>query len=797
MLPPESLFSIRQLVRSPRHVTGGTLALGLGMALTTAFFIVFDALFLRPLPFDRNSVLAQVEAQTPGLAEDSPRLSARQFIAVQSAEDAFDGIAGFQAFSGTTVLGSSGDARPVISARVTGNFFRVLGVRPLLGRDFSDDMDRATDAPEVLLSSKLWNTKFAGDRAVVGTTVSINGTPHLVIGIVPDRMGYPRWADLWLPLSQRALSHEAAIDADGTWPSYEVIGRLSRTTALASAKARLTVVNSQILQSQSTPVRLTAIPLAKRIARDYAEQLRIWAALVIVVILISALNFGTTLLARGLGRRRELGVRAALGASTARLSMLLLVEAAELAAISGIIAIVLGFWFVSFASYWFPDAAIAMSWTDAMRVAVTALAGTVVIGLTFAVPPALELARVPINEVLQGTTPGPSRRDLRAQRALVTLQLSLATTCVATAAALAMANSRTSKLGPGYDFSNVVTGGALVFGFDAAQRSSIHLQQQLASLPHITHAAVLTDPTNGAHAALRTDNSTRRLTVEWSDVAPAFFEVTGIRAVAGRLPTDAEIGSRAPVVVLSASLADLLMGASHRKVGSRIQLSSGARSQWYTVIGIVPDFRKGPTFGTKDTPVYTFQGLDFSRSARFFLRTDGEPSRVLSEIRKQMSKLEVDATLSDLRPVRTDVDQWTAPLRRRSTFLLLIATLSLSLATLGVYNLTSYLAQSREREIGIRLALGAPRTDVLWAATGDLLWMLLAGFILGILVSARAASVLNALISSSPQNDILVRFDLRPTLVACATLTVVGVVGTLAPVRRALRSDVLRVIHHS
>ncbi len=422
----EVASAAKRLRRHPGAVGGASLSLALGMALATAVFSMVVTLFLRPLPFPNQAELVIVRERDPQMNSLFSVLPARDAVAAQQVHS-FSGVAVAQEYGPGSDFGPSGNAIRVSSVPVTSNYFDVLGVRPLLGRVFTEN-DAHETVPPVILSYNIWHSEFGGSSDVIGTTVPVDGRHAMIVGVMPQGFSLPLGTDIWLPFGHDGLQRLAMPPANRKWQNNVVIARLRPGITIARAQADVSVAFHQAGVAAGLAKSSVAdlLPLAQDVTSPYRNLIRLWIAAAIVIILLGAVNFATMLLARGMRRREEIAVRVALGASRRRIAGMLTVEAALMAAIGGAVAVVLATWLLDARRLWFGLdfmlVAPSMNWpTVAFGVA-----GTVLVGLLFGLAPAIDLARADLRAVLSGASSSTGgAREIRNRRGLVGLQLGL------------------------------------------------------------------------------------------------------------------------------------------------------------------------------------------------------------------------------------------------------------------------------------------------------------------------------------------------------------------------------------
>ena len=793
----EVASATKRLRRHPGAVGGASLSLALGMALATAVFSMVVALFLRPLPFPNQAELVIVRERDPQMNSLFSVLPARDALAAQQVHS-FSGVAVAQEYGPGSDLGSSGHAIRVASVPVTSNYFDVLGVRPLLGRMFTED-DAHETVPPVILSYSVWHSEFGGSSDVIGSTVPVDGRLAMIVGVMPPGFSLPLGTDIWLPFGHDSLQRLAMPPANRKWQNNVVIARLRPGVTMARAQADVSVAFHQAGMAAGlakTPVG-DLLPLAQDVTSPYRNLIRLWIAAALVIILLGAVNFATLLLARGMRRREEIAVRIALGASRRRIAGMLTVEATLMAAIGGAVAVVLAKWLLDARRLWFGMdfmlVAPSMNWATVAF----GVAGTVLVGLLFGLAPAIDLARADLRSVLSGASSSTGgSREVHNRRGLVALQLGLSLACMAMLAALVVANRDAQGAGPGYDYSHVLTARLNVPDTAASQEIGASLVQAIEGVPGVQSAAVVRTPILGAALFYPDWRPHLYAAQAWKDVSLSYFRTLGLTPILGRLPTAAEAEAHAPVVVLSKSTARWTFG-DRPPVGRRVGLALDGSTHltWFSVIGVVPDVRDMPNFDPLTPPIYTVQRLPLGHTTtEVRIRTVGDAATGLRAVKEAVGRIDPRIVVSDLDPVAAVVDQWSAQARARTYFFAFMAALSFVLAVAGVYGLTSYSVALRAREIGIRVALGATPRRLVRALVADLGTVALLATLGGLLLGSRAVYIADTYLRNPLAGKPALTMQLAPVAVVAVTLLVVMALGMALPIRRMLRQDVVRSI---
>ena len=800
-----TLADLRTAWRHLRRQRGSTwvaaLSLALGMSLATAVFSMVDALFLRPLPLPGQERLARLYLFNPQAQRESDQIAGRHVMALQGGVRSLQAVGTAMINYEGVILGESGSASRVSSASITGGFFDVLGVRPIIGRGL-EESDALAGVTRVVIAHSVWQARFGGAADILQRTILIDGVTAQVMGVMPPGFDYPRETAVWLPLSLSSIRAIAGAGKHGDdWPRFFSLARLAPGATKELANAELSLMYGRVDREAGVenPRQSRLVSLAADANALYRQQMSLWIAAAIVVALLCAVNFATLSLARGMRRKAELAVRLAVGASPRRIVALLITEAAVIAAVAGVIATVLGAWLLAARHLWFTRGALPVEPELGWPTIAFGIVATVVVGFVFALGPAVELARADLRPLLSGgSTTTSGGRELRGRRGLVALQLGLSLAALAVVVALVVAVRQQELRGPGYDYTGVVTASVFLPAGRSGESLEPPLLDFVRGIPGVQRAAIVRSPDVGATGFTPDTHPQERAHMQWLDVSDGYFGTTGVRPIAGRLPTAGEVAQRAPVIVLSQTTAKWTFGFSDiDPIGRRLGVTArGERTPtWYTVIGIVPDIRFGPQFRPLSVPVYTLQSLPLASSnARVIIRFAGDARRHVAAMQTALAGFDAGVVVTDVRAVASEVDAWMERSRGRATFFLIVAVLAVVLAIVGVYGLTSYSAELRAREIGIRMALGAPSARLVSLMLSDLGWVILPAAAGGILLGSRVVGMIDSAIREPLLQLPVLSFHVVPVVIASLGLVAVVSAGMMIPTRRVLRSDIVRAL---
>jgi putative ABC transport system permease protein len=798
----------RQLRHRPGYTLGAVLSLALGMSLATAVFSVVIAA-LRPVPFpepDRLVVFWEEGRDARSMAWS--RVPPRHFLALRTEATTIRELASWR--DRYTLLGESGAARAVNGVAVTENFFAILRAGAMLGRVFTHD-DR--DAKVVVLSHALWSSQFGSDRGIVGRAVRIGGIEHSVIGVMGPKFDFPQGTRVWYLVHDDKIAREAATPIIDNDLGYSVLGRLSpgATVELAAAEAGTLYGRLYGDHAERRLMTTRASTLGDWLNRGMRGALALWGMAASFILVLCAVNFATMSLSRGMRRRGEIAVRAAMGATQARLVRASIVEAFLLAIASGALSVVFASWLLAFANVWFANGALPVDAIISWPVIAFGVVATVVVGFLFALAPAIELAKVDLRQILAGdsTSVTARRGEMRGRRALVALQLSFALAGVAVVAAIIKADKRFQAWEVGLDYEQLVLGDLhgpprpeAQYSFWAFPADSTAIRvtpgpvlERLRASPGVSDAAIIA----GGRRLSAFFPSGEIDKAYWSEMraTPNLFEVLGVKLLAGRMPTPEERSS-GNVYVASDAFARRYAPSIQDAVGLKVVIHRGVRrpKETVTIVGVVPSYG-GSGLWALSSSVYLLEDPQPTRFATVVARVQGDPQVHANGMARNLAGLDARILVSNVSTAKARVDAAQGATRGRKIFLSAVAALALVLAVIGVYSLTSYTTEMRMREFGIRVALGAGTQRLIGAVFSDLWWMATVGVGVGILVGGRLTAYLDNMYRNPMMSNPLIVLPVGQVVACAVTLVVILIVATAVPMRRVLRMDVMRTVQGS
>jgi putative ABC transport system permease protein len=809
-------YGLRLFRRSPGFTAIAVLTLALGIGATTTTFSVVSGLMLRTPSVRKPNDLVVVSSTAPSSrsgANGFP-VSAADYVDWRAQATDFEGLgaADFDEFS------MSGQTTPQVvpGARVSSDFFAVLGVQPVVGRVIQPGDERSDADRMAVLREDLWRDTFGGDRNVLGQPVTINGAPYIIAGIIPE--GLLPWdfdAQVWIPLDLSRDDKGAVGPERRSLRFLRVVGRLRPGTSVGQADAQMKTIALGLARAHTD----TNHGWSTRVAtlRDYSvADSRATAALTVLmaavgfVLLIACANLAGLLLARHSGRRREFSLRAALGAGRFRLGRQLLTECLLLALAGGALGTLLAFGGVRAVATQFNWNASAVAIGKAIvidgRVLAFTAAISVLAALVFGLAPAFHSSRTTpvenLKDVGRGTTAG--RGGLRLQRLLVIGQLALSLVLLMGAGLLVDAFIQEERQTGGFNPSNVLTASVSLRGLPyegAPPRQAAFFGRalgQIAGLPQVESAAVTSSLPfqfpGAVHYVIEGDPVPKvadQLSCGDISVSPGYFATMQIPVLEGRDFASSDTAEAAPVAVIDQAFATKYF-PRESAIGRHILIRSDqpARHQWSEIVGVVGNVNE--FLGQAQPRAHIFEPFlaGPASTMSFAVRTRTEPGTVSSALRRAIGVVDRDQALSSLKTmsqVVADSGQGDSLLTGlMSTF----ALIALALAAIGIYGVLSALGAQRTQEIGIRMALGARRLQVLRTMMRRGLMLIGAGVAIGLVGSLMLPRLFHAAFYGLTFNG--------PLDLALAVLTVFGiaVVACWIPARRAVRVDPMVALRH-
>jgi putative ABC transport system permease protein len=794
----------RSLTRRPALAVVAFVTLGLGIGANTAMFSIVNVVFLRPLPFHESGRLTMIWSSLPdqGLAQGA--VSYPDFKDWREQAKSFTGLAALWTFANGDV-NLTGGAQPqrVSVARVTPDFFPVLGIRPLYGRVFQQEETIVGNHRRAILSYGLWHEQFGGDTTLVGRNVMVNGVPYTVVGIMPRELETSAVhvlgtdVQLWRPL----VPDDNQTGGRGS-RKLRVVGRLAPGVTLAQAQAELSAIATRLAEinpetNRNAGARL--VPLREQMVQDVRRGLLFLLAAVVVVLAGACVNVANLLLIKAASSRKQMAVQYALGASRLRLSAQVVVEALLLGVAGATFGLLLAWGivraFVAFGPGDIPLLADAR--IDLTVLAFTLFAALVTVILASALP--AWRAAQPDSAILlrQSASRARGRDDRRAMRWLSVAQLALAMLLLTVGGLLIRSFERLLRVDPGVDAQRVLTFQLeLPMAATAAypnqpQRDAFfdRLVQRITALPEVVSVSIASAPPleeEPAQSSLRVpgDPPGTARQASFRMVSPTYFSLLRIPIRHGRGFEPADARPAPDVVIVSEALARSVWG-DDSAIGKRISLSAEREAE---VIGVAGNVRTAGLDAEAGRTVYLVTAQGTYNFMTVLVKTRNDPATLVPVIRSLVAEL--DGTLP-LHHVRTLDEIVTNSVAHQRFQMLLVSSFSavmLLLAVVGIYGVTAYGVAERMNELGIRVALGATGADIRRLVVGEGIRLAGLGIVLGGASAVAASGALSRLVLRISALDITT-FVAIPLLLVAVTLF-----ATLVPAHRATRADPMRVL---
>jgi putative ABC transport system permease protein len=798
-------YGFRVLRKSPAFTAVAVFTLALGIGANTAIFSVIQALILRPLPYrDSDRIVLLKDADDP----ENGGFLYRDYENLKSQGHALMDFAIYYRDSGFSRVTLSDGIEPEFAqgAFVSADFFPLMGVEPALGRTFTPH-EESQHAHVVLLSHGLWVRKFGASPSAIGSSVRINGVASQIIGVMPEAFQFPASdQQFWMPLTANSFWGDPSLltvdstRARGFYNRWQIVARLKPGVSLAQANAVVGGLFNRLIQTDPDLSRGNGIKveqLSLKLSSDTRLALLILFIAVWFVLLVACMNVANLLLARGATRQTEMAVRMSLGAGPGRLTRQLITESLLLALLSGGLGLFLAYVGLHVTLGWAPKGIPRLGETrlDGPVLAValaTSLLATILCGLV----PAWKISRGAGTFNLANLGSGRSSQLKRTRRFLVVTELSLTVVLLIGAGLLIRSLRSVEQVDLGFEPSQVLTLNIQSPSGSASQTTFYDtLSERLRSIPGIRAVGAI----NGLFETGKLYNlglraidgrapepSTQWTPLKWNSVRGDFFPAMGIQLLSGRYFTQEDNANSPLVAIIDQSMAQRYW-PDENPLGMRFkgQDHRGKNDDWITVVGVVSDTRRSGLERSPASHVYepSSQAIDGDKTPDLVVRFAGEPGGLSAELRNLVRQLAPDAVLS---PVTT-LDQQLSDqlsLRRFQTLLLaLFSLIALLLASVGVFGVLNYSVAQRTREIGIRMALGARRADVLLLVMREGTKLAAAGLALGVVAAAGLTKFMSSLLFGITSTDVVTFSSVAVLLMA------VAIVASFVPSRRATKVD--------
>ncbi|MGB7921783.1 MAG: ABC transporter permease [Pyrinomonadaceae bacterium] len=796
-------YGMRMLLKRPGFTLVAVLALALGIGANSAIFSVVNAVLLRPLPFDDPERLVVVWEKRPRQNRDAVPASPADFVDWQKQNQVFERMAAHmpRAFN----LTGAGEPEQIVGQLVTADFFSVLGVKAAEGRTLLAEVDRPGGERAVVISHALWQRRFGGDRSLVGKSIRLDDEGVTVVGVMPPAFQYPEGdSEMWV--ASRAVVPEASLPGNPdpltirSLHYLNVIARLKQGVTREQAQAEMETISGRLEQqypNENTGHTSRVVSLHEQLVGDVRPALLVLLGAVGFVLLIACANVANLLLARATARQKEMSIRTALGAGRLRLVRQLLTESTLLSLMGGAVGLMLALWGV--------DLLVALSPEDLPRLKEISLDGRVVgftlsvsvlTGMIFGLAPALQASKQDLSGALKesarGASSGIGRR--RTRNLLVIAEVALALVLLVGAGLMVRSFWRLQQADPGFNPQNVVS-------MELSLPSSKYAKEEqmadfykkvigrIETLPGIESVgATWMLPLSGQDAGSGFEIEGRPPSAPgegqrstFSSVTPRYFRTMGIPLIKGRDFNDQDTATTPGAVIINETFARRYFPGED-PLGKRMR-RGGENKPWLTVVGIVGDVKHLSLAAEPRTEFYLSSLQSPQSFMNVVVRTASDPVNLMAAIRQEVWAVDRDQPVANVETMRQLVANSVASARFNTLLLGVFASVAMILAAVGIYGIMAYSVIQRTHEIGIRMALGAGRRDILRMVVGQGMTLAVVGVAIGLLASFALTRVMSSLLYGVTATDPLTFAGVALALV------VVALLACYIPARRATKVD--------
>ncbi len=794
----------RLLIRNPGFTIVVILALALGIGANTAVFSVMNAVLLKPLPYKNPDHIVSVAGRFTGIGipDDRNQISPPELMDLRKYSSSFADVSAVQGASYNIRVTDAPER--ISGAVVSANFFKMLGMDAAVGRTFADDEDQPGKEGVAVIGYALWQKRFAGNSEAIGKTIQVSGRNVQIIGVAPQGFQFPTLAEMWTPLV--IPDAQLTPNARGNH-GLQVYARIKPELTLAQASTDMERVSQQIIENakQYPYAQYNFAVLIRPLLEDYVGDIR--PALIMLmgsvglVLLIACCNVANLLMVRASARDKEIGIRTALGASRRRLIRQMLTESVLLSSIGAIVGIGLAWLGVStiarIGNVAFPRLATAT--LDLSTLGFT-LVVAFLTALIFGVVPAMQVSQGHSHESLKegsrGSSTGAGQQNLR--KLLVVGEVALSLALLAGAGLLIKSFMKLQEVDPGFKSEGVLTLRVVLPAARYTQPDQIRaffrdLLDRVRKVPGVELAGATSAlPLSGQGGSGTTTMDTTAVPpdkvsaeADWRFITPGYFETVSTKLIRGRYFDDHDTETSAPVAIIDESMARTYW-PNEDPVGKRIKRGGGGpqnTNPWMTIVGVVKHVRLGSLERPSRVQLYMVHSQLSPGGMSLAIKTGGNLDAISTAVQKATMSIDPEQPIYAVRPFDELLADSVA--RRRVIMLLLVvfAGVALTLAALGIYGVISYWVSQRSQEIGIRLALGATRMDVLRMVIGQSLSVVVAGVVLGLIGSLAVTRLMTTMLFDVKAGD--------PTtfVLVCASLLGIGAVASLIPALRATLVD--------
>jgi putative ABC transport system permease protein len=798
-------YGFRMLLKHKGFTAVAVIALGLGIGANTAIFSLVNGVLLRPLPFPDAERIISIEGKNPAAGISQSNISFLDFTDWSQQTDLFASAAAY--WTGEAHLGADGaEPERVPRAGVTTGFFSVLGVHPVLGRTFVPEDDKGWPQTVAIISHGLWKRRFGSDPAIVGKQVQMSSRPLTIIGVMPPGFEYPEQTQVWVTT---AVNLRDEPRDNRVWSA---IARLNTGVDLKQAQTHLSAINARLDEqfhetNKGWDVFLST--LHERLVREVKPSLLALLGAVGFVLLIACANVANLLLARSAARQKEIAIRAAMGASRTRVLRQMLTESVLLSAIGGVAGLVLSIWLTDLLMSMLPEGAPRIEQVGIdYRVLTFALGVSALTGILFGIVPALQASKLDVTSALkEGGRSGEGHRRTSARSLLLIGEVALSLTLLVGAGLLIKSFLRLQEVRPGFNAHNVLTAHLSLQGPKYKKDQQYveffrQLKERLEAEPGAQAVGGSVNlPLNPTGYAIGRGfvPEGRPLTVEeskdamFTTITGDYFRALQIPLLSGRTfePRDNADGPK--VVIINETTAKRHFGSPAAAIGKRLSVWAPFRGHNETfmreIVGVVGDTKTGSLTGEGDMQIYVPHAQDSQWNFMgLVIRTAGDPAAFARTLRREVQALDKDQPIYNVHTYDDLVMNSLGTRRVSMQLFTVFACAALLLAAIGIYGVMAYSVTQRTQEIGIRMALGAQKLDILRLVVGQGMTLTLIGVMAGLAGAFALTRVIGNLLYGVTATD-PATFVAIPLLLAA-----VSFFACYLPARRAARVDPIKAL---
>jgi predicted permease len=800
----EIRYGVRALLKHPGFTAIAVITLALGIGANTAIFSLVNAVLLKPLPFPDPDRLVMVWEDQSFIGFPRSEPAPGNYADWKAQQSVFEDMAALN----WQPLNLTGDGEPekISAYGVTANFCSLIGIQPAIGRNFTADEDKPGASKVVILSYGLWQRRYGGDRGILGRDILLNGTKYAVIGVMPAGFQFLQgYVGFWLPA---ALTQEQLADHENHY--LTVVARMKQGVTLEQAHADLKTISQRITNDhadEAAGLSSVVVPLREQLAGSVRRPLMMLLVAAGLVLLIACANIASLQLSRAAGRSKEIAVRAALGASRARIVRQLLVESIVLAAAGGVLGLLVALWSFALLKQLIPE---GMTVSTSVRIDLPVLGYATVVslltGIIFGLAPALQASKTDLNEALKqgGSRTASSARGNKLRGAFVVAEVALALTLLVGAGLLMQTVFHLRNQYSSFQPERLLTLRTALPSYKYSEhprRVAFYDQvlERVKALPGVVSVGYTTSVPlqwKGGHNGFTlegpqpppgvTTNAIHR------QVSTDYFQALGIGLRRGRYFDDADKQQSMPVVIVNEAMARQFW-PNDEALGKRFKLGV-PNAPWVTVVGVVNDVRQ---MGM-DAPVKAEMYFPYRQITSHFwyaprdlvVRTTSDPLSLVAAVSREIHAVDADQPISNVATMHELLSEETGPRRLGMILLIVFGGLALLLASLGIYGVLSFFVAQQTREIGVRLALGAQLRDILGLVLKKGMGWALLGVAIGLVAAFAVARLMASLLFGVSASDPI-------TFAAIALiLTLVALVACYIPARRATKVDPLVALRY-